>query len=238
MTLPTASTNVNATGGNRTGVREFSIATSSRSGAGAGTSVLGRFQKAAFSASTSASVEGIRGSAVVTGGSSGIGLAVCEKFAAMGWTVHNVSRRPVDLQSGDSDWTNSVVNHAVDLDNVDALSDAAKQLATTLEQESGDSQRPISLVHCAGVHPGDSIQSLIHEGGAEEMARTLRVNVLAPALITSALCPVMEAGSGSSVVYVGSTLSEIGVPGRLSYVASKHALVGLMRATVQDLFGE
>ena len=42
---------------------------------------------------------------------------------------------------------------------------------------------------------------------------------------------------GSSIIYVGSTLSEKAVPGSFSYVTSKPAMVGMMRATCQDLAG-
>ena len=44
-------------------------------------------------------------------------------------------------------------------------------------------------------------------------------------------------GPGSSIIYIGSTLGEKGVPGAHSYVVSKHAIVGMMRATCQDLIG-
>ena len=54
-------------------------------------------------------------------------------------------------------------------------------------------------------------------------------------LLTAGLRPRMAAGS--SIIYIGSTLSEKAVPGRATYVASKHAIVGLMRSTTQDLFG-
>lgn len=37
--------------------------------------------------------------------------------------------------------------------------------------------------------------------------------------------------------YIGSTLSEKGVPGSASYVSSKHAIAGLMKVTCQDLKG-
>jgi len=43
--------------------------------------------------------------------------------------------------------------------------------------------------------------------------------------------------SGSAIVYVGSTLSEKAVPDTFTYVVTKHALVGMMRATCQDLAG-
>ena len=42
---------------------------------------------------------------------------------------------------------------------------------------------------------------------------------------------------GSSILYVGSTLGEKAVPGSFSYVTSKHATIGMMRATCQDLAG-
>ena len=99
-------------------------------------------------------------------------------------------------------------------------------------------------MHCAGVHTNDSLQTVARTtgtgtsidsngdgdgdgGGANSMLRTMQVNVVAPAVLTSALLPSMV--HGSSVVYIGSTLSEIGVAGRLSYVASKHAVIGLTR---------
>ena len=41
----------------------------------------------------------------------------------------------------------------------------------------------------------------------------------------------------SSVLYIGSTLSEKAVPDSFSYVVSKHAQLGMMRATCQDLMG-
>ena len=47
--------------------------------------------------------------------------------------------------------------------------------------------------------------------------------------------PFMRAGS--AILYLGSTLSEKAVPGSYSYVITKHATIGMMRATCQDLAG-
>ena len=44
-------------------------------------------------------------------------------------------------------------------------------------------------------------------------------------------------GDGSSVLFVASTLAEKAVPGSYSYVLTKHAQVGMMRALCQDLAG-
>ena len=164
-------------------------------------------------------------SLVVTGGSSGIGLAVARKFGQAGWQVHNLSRRPIE-----EPWA---VNHTVDLADQAELLDVSAALKTELGQAT--QPRQVSLVHAAGVHLDDSLQSVSEKDKQHHFARTMQVNVAAPALLTSQILPVMS--EGSSVIYVGSTLSEIGVSGRLSYTASKHAVVGLMRASVQDLFG-
>ena len=43
--------------------------------------------------------------------------------------------------------------------------------------------------------------------------------------------------AGSSILFVGSTLAEKAVPGSFSYVVSKHAQIGMMRACCQDLAG-
>ena len=72
-------------------------------------------------------------------------------------------------------------------------------------------------------------------GQAERLARVLQINVVAPQQLNRILLARM--GSGSAIVYVGSTLGEKAVAGSCSYVVSKHALLGLMRATCQDLAG-
>src|SRR6185503_9724614 len=55
------------------------------------------------------------------------------------------------------------------------------------------------------------------------------------AQLTHLLLPAMK--TSSSIIYIGSTLGEIGVPNCCAYVTSKHAVIGLMRSTCQDLAG-
>ncbi len=88
------------------------------------------------------------------------------------------------------------------------------------------------MIHNAAVMPQDSTTEL----AGDEVERALRINLVAPMLLTAGLRPRM--GAGSSVIYIGSTLSEKAVPGRATYIVSKHGIVGLMRATAQDLFGQ
>ena len=48
---------------------------------------------------------------------------------------------------------------------------------------------------------------------------------------------ISKLNPGSSILYVGSTLGEKAVINSFSYSISKHALIGMMRATCQDLAG-
>jgi NAD(P)-dependent dehydrogenase (short-subunit alcohol dehydrogenase family) len=64
---------------------------------------------------------------------------------------------------------------------------------------------------------------------------TLELNVVTPCALNNIIRPKMS--SGSSILYLGSTLSEKAVANTASYVTSKHAVVGLMRSTTQDLIG-
>jgi 3-oxoacyl-[acyl-carrier protein] reductase len=156
--------------------------------------------------------------AVITGASSGIGRAAAQKFVEQGWHVHTVSRRPCDVSG--------VVNHVVDLADLNALRGMAEKLL-----QHFDKAEQICLVHNAGELFSDDL----HTFSAERFEHLMRVNVTAPALLTSLLRPALSLGS--SVIFIGSTLSEKSVPNRLSYATSKHALVGLMRGVCQDLFG-
>jgi NAD(P)-dependent dehydrogenase (short-subunit alcohol dehydrogenase family) len=78
---------------------------------------------------------------------------------------------------------------------------------------------------------GDSARDL----AGDALRDVLAVNVVGPQDVNRIVVPHMD--PGSSIVYVGSTLSEKAVAGAFSYVTSKHAVIGMMRATCQDLSG-
>jgi NAD(P)-dependent dehydrogenase (short-subunit alcohol dehydrogenase family) len=67
------------------------------------------------------------------------------------------------------------------------------------------------------------------------LSETINLNVIAPHRVNQAVLGMMQ--PGSAIIYIGSTLSEKAVANSFSYVTSKHAVVGMMRATCQDLAG-
>ncbi|MEO0996726.1 MAG: SDR family oxidoreductase [Pseudomonadota bacterium] len=155
---------------------------------------------------------------VITGASSGIGAATARRFAADGYRVVNLSRRPSPV-----DGVHSV---AVDLGATDWTETAAAELSEQLPRGA-----ELVVIHNAARLTGDDVQTL----SPDDFRAVLEVNVTAPLLLNQLCLPYMA--SGSAIVYVGSTLSEKAVAGAAAYVTSKHALAGLMRATCQDLAG-
>jgi 3-oxoacyl-[acyl-carrier protein] reductase len=155
---------------------------------------------------------------VITGGSRGIGKAAIEIFKQNHWRVINISRTACDI--------NDVINFKIDLSNPDSAQEHAKEL---LQSVAGTSK--LCLVHNAAFYEKDSISNLT----ADSLRSALEFNLVAPLILNQLLLPNMK--NGSSIIYIGSTLSEMGVPSRASYTISKHALVGMMRSTCQDLAG-
>lgn len=154
--------------------------------------------------------------AVITGASSGIGAATAERFIAAGYRVFNLSRRVSKVPG--------VKSIQVDLSKAYHTRDFAETLA-----KCGEGADSLVLIHNACSHHADSAQNT----SDANLADVLALNVQAPNALNRILIPQMK--PGSAILYVGSTLSEKAVPGVFSYILSKHALVGMMRATVQDL---
>ena len=155
---------------------------------------------------------------LLTGGSGGIGASAAAAFAGAGYAVVNLSRRPCPAPEA--------LNIACDLSQPAFLTDIRAQLAPQLA-----AAKEITLLHNAA--------RLVSDAATDASSATLRdsleVNVVAPNTLNRFVIPQM--GRGSSILYVGSTLSEKGVPGAFSYVTAKHAVAGMMRATCQDLAG-
>ena len=158
--------------------------------------------------------------AILTGASSGIGAAAAEQFVAAQFTVINLSRRACPVAG--------VQTLTTDLSNAESLNESCKALSEIVAEQSASS---VCLVHNASLMLKDRCDTT----GDDAMLQALSVNVLGINTLNRALLPLLP--RSSSVLYVGSTLSEKAVAGAYSYIVSKHAQLGMMRATCQDLMG-
>lgn len=157
--------------------------------------------------------------AIITGASVGIGRETAALLQADGYRVFNLSRRQCPLPK--------VENLACDL----ASDESVQTTLATLRRELA-SGGTIALVHNASQMLKDSCDAC----ESDQLRAVMETNVVAINSLNQGLLPLMQ--TGSSIIYVGSTLSEKAVSASFSYVISKHAQLGMMRATCQDLMGK
>ena len=155
---------------------------------------------------------------IITGASSGIGYATAKLFQEDGYQVINLSRSKINLKNA--------THLTADLSKRDWSNEVSKKLSSILTDSS-----EISLIHNASMMQSDNVENI----DINNLRDIYEVNLVAPAILNKIIIPYMK--NGSSILYVGSTLSEKAVPQMSSYVTSKHGMIGLMRSTCQDLFG-
>lgn len=146
--------------------------------------------------------------ALVTGASTGIGLATAKALARAGYRVFGTSRRALDSTP---DLTMLVCDVADDA--------SVRAVVETVIQRAG---RIDLVVNNAGV-------GLI--GGAEESSiaqvqRLFEVNVFGVARVVNAVLPVMRGQGHGRIVTLSSVLGLIPAPYNAHYAATKHAIEG------------
>lgn len=162
-----------------------------------------------------------RGTAVVTGASSGIGAATARRLAAEGFSVVVAARRVDRLQA----LAEEIGGRAVELDVTDDASVAA--LAETVDTAT-------VLVNNAGGAWGiDPVE----RGRVEDWQRMYDVNVLGTLRMTKALLPALERSGQGHVVVMSSTAARIVYEGGAGYTAAKHAQAALTETLRLELCG-
>ena len=145
--------------------------------------------------------------AVVTGGSSGIGLAIVEQFATSGAVVH-----VLDLNPGPVAGTTS---RRVDVSVAD---DVERAMAEILERGPID-----ILVNCAGIaHIGT-----IEQTSAADFQRLFDVNVKGTYHCIRAVIGAMAARKAGIIINLASIAASAGLANRFAYSMTKGAIVAM-----------
>ncbi len=157
--------------------------------------------------------------AVVTGGASGLGRAIAARLAASGAVVTIVDLgEALDLVSAEHS------TFACDL----AMSDAKDRLAVLAEQLG-----TVDIVVAnAGVVPPWKRMS---EVDGDEWSHVMAVNVWGVAATIGAFAEALARSKHASVVAMASINGYRAHPDQVLYTASKHAVIGVMRAAALDL---
>jgi NAD(P)-dependent dehydrogenase (short-subunit alcohol dehydrogenase family) len=164
--------------------------------------------------------------AIVTGGASGIGRAVAQALAENGAKVvvadiaEDAGAETVELIGGSS------VGRFVRTD----VSDEAS--VNALVQEVLREYGHLDIAHNnAGIEMSGP---LLHEIAAADFQRLLSINLNGVFFGMKAQIPAMLAGGGGSIINTSSSFGVIALPGQASYIASKHAVIGLTKAAAVE----
>lgn len=177
-------------------------------------------------------MKGIEGKLVlVTGASSGIGMACARRFAAEGARLALWARRLDRLEALTAelvgeDRTN-VFLARVDVRDRDKVSAAMERLIA----EAGV---PDVLVNNAGLAAG---LAPLHEGDPEDWDRMIDTNVKGLLNVTRAVLPHMVGAGRGHVINIGSTAGHMTYPRGNVYAATKHAVRALTEGMSLDLLG-
>jgi NAD(P)-dependent dehydrogenase (short-subunit alcohol dehydrogenase family) len=165
---------------------------------------------------------------LVTGGGSGIGEAICVRFAQEGGDVVVTTRDPEHLARSVERVT-AVADRAplgLRMDVTDAGS-----VASVVDAVVGRFGRIDVLCANAGIDlPG---APAIQDVTDDEWARVIEVNVTGTFLVTRACVPHIR--DGGAVVTIGSINSLVAWPNDLPYTTSKGAVLQFTRALALDL---
>jgi NAD(P)-dependent dehydrogenase (short-subunit alcohol dehydrogenase family) len=166
----------------------------------------------------------VKRAAIITGGSSGIGLAIARMLRDEGFDLTLASRRLEKVEAA-----------AADLDAVAVALDVADEEACTrlVEEHRQRFGRLDMLVNSAGVGIAGTVESL----PAKHLDLTVGVNLRGLFLMTQKAIPLLRESRGW-IVNLASLAGTIPSPSLSAYGATKAAVISLTRSLNEELDGD
>ncbi|MBS0451714.1 MAG: SDR family oxidoreductase [Proteobacteria bacterium] len=157
--------------------------------------------------------------AAVTGGSAGIGKAICEDLLAKGYEVISLARRAADIAHPKM--------HSIEVDLMDraATAQAAKEMTERFEVNT--------LVHNAGVIRA----ALLPEVKLDDLDALVDLHLGCAITLAQAALPTMRAQRFGRIVLLSSRAA-VGLQTRTSYSATKAGMLGMARTWALELAPE
>jgi 3-oxoacyl-[acyl-carrier protein] reductase len=165
--------------------------------------------------------------AVITGGSKNIGLAIAKKFAAAGLQVAIVSSNPNNISAAKKEFENNskIEGFVCDLHHVQTFDALLQDIATRMGSID-------ILVNCAGVLDMASIEDTQEETWDDVMA----INLKASFFLTQKALPYLKVAHHPRVIHISSNAGRMGgFANGLSYSASKGGLISMTYGMARHL---
>lgn len=163
--------------------------------------------------------------AVVTGGSTGLGLAITRCLVSAGAKVAVLSfESPAQAKEALAEFGDSVVFYQFDITDTARTQEMADRIAAE--------QGPVSiLINNAGNH----CKKYIWEMSVEEYVSVLNVHLVGAFALTKALVPQMKELGHGRILFQASMTSYIGQPQVAGYSTAKAGYLGLIHTLTAEL---
>jgi 3-oxoacyl-[acyl-carrier protein] reductase len=167
-------------------------------------------------------------SAIVTGGSKGIGRGIAATFAAAGVNVVITGRTQSDLDAAIAELAGLPGTVSGEVADVTSQDDCRRVVATAVERNGA-----LDIVCAnAGIFPSARLEDLT----AEDIEQVIGVNFKGTVYIVQAALQALAASGHGRVVVTSSITGPItGYPGWSHYGASKAAQLGFIRTAAMEL---
>lgn len=149
--------------------------------------------------------------AVISGGTSGIGLAIAQRFVAEGAHVFIFGRRQAQLD----DAVHAIGHHVTAIQADATHLDDLDRVAAAVKAEKG-------VVDIIVSNAGLTEQAMIDDLTPEHFDKTFNLMARGPVFLVQKLLPLMT--GGGSIILVSSAMHGMGIPGHTTYAATKAAL--------------
>ncbi|MFC0582445.1 SDR family NAD(P)-dependent oxidoreductase [Micrococcoides hystricis] len=166
---------------------------------------------------------------IVTGGTSGIGRACAELFAAAGCGVGIISRsqQRADAVAAELAATSS---GTVFVAAADVADETGMQAA--IDQLAGELGGVDALIVSAGI--AGETGALLGTATVDGFRQVMETNVVGAFIAVNCALPYLTESPDGSIVLLGSDSGFVAVPGMIAYNASKGAIVQLTRALATE----
>jgi short-subunit dehydrogenase len=167
---------------------------------------------------------------LITGGSSGIGMALARCLLGKGAKVVITGRRPEVLARA----TQELQRHSQMLWSVAAdVATSAGRRATLKQAMSALSGLDVLVNNAGGVRAGR-----LENTSEAELKAMLDVDLIAPVLLTRAALPALRKGGEAMIVNIASVAALVGMPFYSTYGAAKAGLARFGEGLRRELKGE
>jgi 3-dehydrosphinganine reductase len=159
---------------------------------------------------------------IITGGSSGIGLAIAQQAAAAGHAVTILARSEAKLKAAQESSSHKIHVFSVDVTSYDALQKVASRVFAV----------PATRVHLF-VCAGEAFPAHFKDLTALQFQSQVNLNQLGATYTCQAFMPYLEK-TESTITFCASMCGQIGVFGYAAYAPTKFALRGLAECLAME----